>query len=71
MKFNIIANINRNVLMNDMIHYYNSLEQDGELLISGFFDVDTKMLIEHAKKLGLKMKHQQSKNNWAIIHFQK
>ena len=72
MRFNIIlANINRNVLMNDMIHYYNSLEQDGELLISGFFDVDTKMLIEHAKKLGLKMKHQQSKNNWAIIHFQK
>ncbi|MBL0049882.1 MAG: 50S ribosomal protein L11 methyltransferase [Bacteroidetes bacterium] len=71
-KFNIIlANINRNILLNDMFHYYAALEEKGELLISGFFDVDTPLLFEHAQKLGFHLVKKITKNNWALIGLQK
>lgn len=72
LKFNVIlANINRNILLNDMLHYYVALEEKGELLISGFFDVDAPLLIEHAQKLGFKLVKKLTKNNWALIGLQK
>lgn len=70
-KFDIIlANINRNILLNDMKQYVASLAPQGEVLISGFFDVDAPALIAHAATLGLNMKQKLVKNSWALIHFQ-
>ena len=66
----ILANINRNILMQDMAQYVAALNPKGELLISGFFDVDASSLIEHAKTLGLQLKQKLVKNSWALIHFQ-
>ena len=67
----ILANINRNILLNDLPLYYNSLTSEGELLISGFFLVDCPLLIEATANLGLKKKHKLVKNNWALLHFKK
>ena len=67
----ILANINRNILLNDLPLYYNSLASEGELLISGFFEVDCPLLIEATANLGLKEKHKLVKNNWALLHFKK
>jgi len=36
----IIANINRNILLNDMKTYTNSLNKNGTLLLSGFYQED-------------------------------
>ncbi len=66
----ILANINRNILLNDMSHYINALEPKGELLMSGFFDVDAALLIDCAQKLGLNFVKKQTKNEWALLHFQ-
>ncbi len=72
LKFNfILANINRNILLQDMKHYTKALEEKGELLVSGFFDVDATLLMEEAKKLGLHFVKKLTKNNWALIRFQK
>jgi ribosomal protein L11 methyltransferase len=67
----ILANINRNILMQDMSIYSESLKEKGELFLSGFFDVDAELLIACAEKLKLKFKQKQSKNQWALLHFQK
>ena len=51
----ILANINRNILLQDMATYVRSLRRDGTLLLSGFFDADVPMLLEAAGALGLRL----------------
>lgn len=68
-KFDIvIANINRNILIKDMGKYADSLCSNGHLLLSGFFDSDTEILINHAEKLQLKLKSKSIKNEWTLLH---
>lgn len=71
-KFNVIlANINRNVLLKDIEVYSKSLNQNGELLLSGFFESDIPAIKSKAETFDLKLVKQQSKNNWAQLHFLK
>jgi ribosomal protein L11 methyltransferase len=69
--FTILANINKNVLLKDMLYYINSLEQDGNLIMSGFFDTDISELKTKATTLGLKLKDTMIENGWALLHFLK
>lgn len=72
LEFNIIlANINRNVLLSDMRQYVDSLTEKGELLLSGFYESDTEILKSTANELGLKFVNQATKDNWALLHFNK
>ncbi len=66
----IIANINRNILLQDMKSYAAALNENGDLLMSGFFDVDVPQLLEHAAALNLKFISKRVKNNWAMIQLQ-
>ncbi|MDR0559038.1 MAG: 50S ribosomal protein L11 methyltransferase [Prevotellaceae bacterium] len=63
----IIANINRNVLLNDMEKYAASLLTDGLLIISGFFREDAELLLNVAKSLNLKKVKVSSRNGWTVI----
>ena len=67
----VLANINRNILLNDMIHYVNSLNKRGELLLSGFFKSDVDILTQEAVKNNLSLTFTESKNDWTILHFTK
>lgn len=67
----ILANINKNVLLADMEHYYTHLSTDGRLLISGFFIHDIPQLKAHAESLGLKLLTQVESNSWACVVFEK
>lgn len=67
----IIANINRNILLNDMVHYIDALNAGGKLLMSGFYTEDVPMLREKAESLGLKFCHTHSRNNWACLMLSK
>ena len=69
--FTILANINKNVLLKDMPCYINSLEQNGNLIMSGFFDTDISELKTKATALGLKLKDTMVENGWALLHFLK
>jgi len=67
----ILANINRNVLLDDMNEYVNALRNNGHLLISGFIESDKEAMIRAGEKNGLLTNNSQEKNQWVMIHFQK
>lgn len=63
----IVANINKNVLKAHMEQYSKSLELNGTLLLSGFFDSDVEELVTYANQFGLTETHIYRKDNWAGI----
>ncbi|WP_071133557.1 50S ribosomal protein L11 methyltransferase [Millionella massiliensis] len=67
----ILANINRNILLNDMAQYTESLRKGGLLLVSGILDLDVDTLVGHARKLGLTPTATNTRDGWAQITFQK
>lgn len=64
----IIANINRNILLNDMSNYVTALSKGGELMLSGFFSSDQEMLLDVTSDLGLEMVYCESRNDWTMLH---
>ena len=69
-KFNIIlANINRNILLNDMEHYRDSLTPNGTLMMSGFYTEDVDVITAKAKELGFKKTGQTERNKWATATY--
>ncbi|MGP1622980.1 50S ribosomal protein L11 methyltransferase [Bacteroides heparinolyticus] len=67
----IIANINRNILLNDMKHYVSRMNQGGSLLMSGFYANDIPAIQAEAEKNGLHLIHHCEKNQWAVVLFRK
>lgn len=67
----ILANINRNILLNDMKQYSESLLPGGLIMFSGFYTEDLEMIKESAQANGLIYQHHQSKNNWVVASFKK
>ncbi|HET8962989.1 MAG TPA: 50S ribosomal protein L11 methyltransferase, partial [Chitinophagales bacterium] len=65
----ILANINKNVLLNDLARYTEVLEKSGNLVISGFFDTDVDELSAKATELGLSLKDKVMREQWAMLHF--
>jgi ribosomal protein L11 methyltransferase len=67
----IIANINRNILLQDIKHYANVLKSKGILLLSGFFSSDKALLISEAEKYHLNLSASNTKNDWMILQLNK
>ena len=67
----IIANINRNILLNDMEAYNNCLEKSGILLLSGFYKEDIEIIDAKASSLGMKLDRTIERNNWVSLKYVK
>lgn len=67
----ILANINKNILTQDMQHYTNVLTAKGDIVFSGFYNTDIADIESVANHLGLKLAATLSDNNWAVTHFKK
>ena len=65
----ILANINRNILLQDMPTYAKCLRRDGRLFVSGFYVEDMPMLIGMAEASGLEYVSHDSIDNWCCIKF--
>lgn len=65
----IIANINRNILLNDMHVYDKALKPEGTILFSGFYTEDIPFIKEAAEKLGMRYESMLEKNNWVALKF--
>lgn len=65
----IIANINRNILLNDMKTYTNCLRNNGTLLLSGFYQEDIPLINEEVTKYGLKFDKKIVRNNWVALRY--
>src|SRR5690606_11123745 len=65
-KFDIVlANINKNVLLDEMEVYSYLLHPQGNLLLSGFYEQDINDILAKANAHGLQLQDQKLKNNWA------
>jgi ribosomal protein L11 methyltransferase len=67
----IIANINRNILLSDMKIYTDSLDQEGTLLLSGFYKDDMVVIESEVIKYGLVLDKMIQKNNWVALKYLK
>jgi ribosomal protein L11 methyltransferase len=63
----ILANINRNILLQDIQQYAESLNSNGVLLMSGFYVEDIPALEKEASKFDLSPQSFHEKNNWAVV----
>lgn len=67
----ILANINRNILLNDMSHYVAHLSDKGYLIMSGFYTCDLPLIREKAEQLRLTFQSNKTENNWVAACFYK
>ena len=65
----IIANINRNILLNDMQSYVDCLEKDGILLLSGFYEEDIPFINASCTEKGLTYVKKFQRNNWVSLKY--
>jgi ribosomal protein L11 methyltransferase len=65
----IIANINRNILLQDISVYTKNLEKNGVLLLSGFYTEDIPVIDKEASENGLKLQKTLERNNWAGLKY--
>lgn len=63
----ILANINRNILLGDMPAYVESLNDGGELIMSGILEGDIETIRARAEGLGLTFVSTDLKDGWAAV----
>jgi ribosomal protein L11 methyltransferase len=69
-KFDVIlANINRNILLEDMQSYKQALKTGGTILLSGFYQSDLALIQQKTEMLGLTIQKFLEKNNWVAVEF--
>ena len=67
----ILANIHRNILLEDLPTYVRSLRRGGKLLMSGFYEADIPALRDRGESLGLTFTGSFLREEWACIAFSK
>lgn len=71
-KFNtVLANINRNVLLEDIPKYADVLHQNGQLFVSGFYVEDLDRVMDVAVRSGFIFNGNLTKDNWVSARFTK
>lgn len=67
----VLANINKNVLLEEMEIYEGLIIKGGKLLLSGFYQHDVTDVQNKAASFGLSLLNQKTKDNWAALIFEK
>ena len=67
----ILANINKNILIDEMSEYTRLMTDGGYLLLSGFYEADIPDLLALAEPLGLKLNVSSIREDWAAIILKK
>lgn len=67
----VLANINRNILLNDMPRFCQIMKQDAQLILSGFYTEDIPLLEARGKELGLTLTGTKNRDKWASIIMQR
>ncbi len=63
----ILANINRNILLEDIPAYTKALKNGGKLIMSGFYQKDIPMISEKCLSSGLVFNHFIDKDHWVAV----
>jgi ribosomal protein L11 methyltransferase len=65
----VIANINRNILLQDIPAYAAVMKSKAVLMLSGFYDTDLEVISQKAAECGLLYSHHLEKNQWVAAVF--
>ena len=65
----ILANINRNILLNDIPTYVDALNKGASLIMSGFYEKDLDAIKNKAAEHSLRFDHYLSLNEWVAAKF--
>lgn len=65
----ILANINKNVLIEDMPFYVNQLKKGGTLFLSGLYNFDEDDIRKETEKYGLTFEAKRIRNEWIALKF--
>lgn len=63
----LFANINRNIILNDINIYVKALRENGQMMLSGFYEQDIHLIVEAAEALGLELVEARTDNNWSAL----
>ena len=63
----LLANIHRNIILEDLPTYRRSLRKGGHLLLSGFFTDDAPLIRQAAEDLGLRFEGLSEREGWACL----
>ncbi len=63
----VVANINRNILLQDMERFRQVMAKNATLVMSGFYTEDIPLLEAKGQELGLTLVSQREDNHWASI----
>jgi len=67
----ILANINKNVILENFDVLKDQLKNEGILLVSGLMETDRDDILKKAKELSLNVKKSLIRNNWIAIQLSK
>ncbi len=67
----LLANIHRNIILEDLPTYVRSLRRGGHLLLSGFYKADIPAIRSAAEALGLRWAGESLREDWACVEFVK
>lgn len=63
----ILANINRNILLQDIPHYAKILKPNGKLILSGFYKEDIPVICQKCEENSLKFSHFTEIDRWVAV----
>ena len=66
----VLANINRNILLQDMERFVRVMAPQATLVLSGFYESDCALLEDKASSLGLMIKETKKNREWRCLKFQ-
>jgi ribosomal protein L11 methyltransferase len=67
----ILANINKNILLDQIEMYSTKLEKAGMLVLSGFYEHDIDDLLLHSDQFQLQYVDRSTRNKWAMLALRK
>jgi len=67
----ILANINRNIILQDIEKYVGAMNEKSEIIFSGFLKEDIPLILEKSEQLGLDLVVSKNKNKWQMLHLKK
>ncbi|MBP2830886.1 50S ribosomal protein L11 methyltransferase [Aquimarina sp. U1-2] len=65
----VIANINRNILLQDIKSYAATMSKGGQLLLSGFYFEDLDIITKECEHYKLNYEHHIVRNNWIAASY--
>lgn len=67
----ILANINRNTILNDLTFYAEAMYDYSDIILSGFLEKDVSVILKESAKFGLELVVSKNKEKWQMLHLRR